>query len=194
VRGLAVLCFLSVPGLLLSGNACRAQVVTIDLRTHSEVDQYYVVFTAREGVLGHAFVAWGHESERVRMSAETAFGMYPSSAWKTLFGPVPGGVVEERLRGESGLRLIARVNEHAYLRTREIVDAWRQTTYTLTARDCVTFTAEVARALGLQVPRRRGLSQLAGAVRSAIGAGKPGEPFNIEVQLQVDLSSCVFGV
>ncbi|MEM9753950.1 MAG: hypothetical protein AAF916_11290 [Planctomycetota bacterium] len=129
-----------------------SDIKSIDRRTYSEENQYYLVFCARHGVPGHAFVIWGKEDYENNLSSQRAFGMYPKDK-KLRVGAVPGGVVEEATP-RSDTRLIVRVNREQFEGAASIRSAWAGKDYKLVESDCVTFTSEAAISIGLDVPAR----------------------------------------
>lgn len=147
--------------LLAAAEPAVAQIGEIDRRLYSEESQYFLVFAAREGLTGHAFVAWATEDHRARMSTESAFGMYARSGVEgivSVLGFVPGGIADEALRApgrEIDVRLIVQVNSEAYEAAEEVLRRWSGRDYRLVEQDCVRFTSEVAAAIGLRTPSRR---------------------------------------
>ncbi len=146
-------------GLGLGMNLTLGEPKVIDQRaertgpaTHS------IVFMARSGVPGHAFVAWGVDSKEEQMCLVKAFGFYPGDGKKGVVGPVPGTIVDETkkhglTRGEP--MLIVRVDPAQYRKTEEIRRRWEKKTYQMTRTDCISFAREVAGALDLDLPDRK---------------------------------------
>jgi len=142
------------------------EVKEIDLRSEAgknAEDAFYVVFLAKEAVIseghfvGHAFVALGKDDSTAQLCSSRAYGVYPKKGigW---FGPVPAKMVNDTWKN-SDFRLIARVDQATF----EDLDAYREKyieehaegEYELGSKDCVTFTAESAKRLGLNIPERK---------------------------------------
>lgn len=124
---------------LISGWSLAQPVVkTIDKRTYSEESSYFLCFVGKpikltKGSPGHAFVVYGVEDAQKRMSTAEAWGQYPAT--KIAIGTVPGGIVNEAMRGNTGnglSRLIVKVNSPDYRKAQAILARWkRKDTYKL---------------------------------------------------------------
>lgn len=142
---------------------CLAVTKQIDARNASTADKsaYYIVFCARAGSqTGHAFVAWGTEDDAHAVSRQVAYGFYPAEG-RGIFGSVPGEVRNEAFTDKTALltdRLIVRVTKEQYERALAVYPRWETTEYNLFVTNCVAFTADVARNLGLRVPKHTSMT------------------------------------
>ncbi len=151
--------------LLLSGLgpvALRAADTPLvkDLRARGSASSLSVVLCARPGVPGHAMVILGKDDETKKACTIEAFGFYPTSGTKAVFGPVPGKVADEFLQGRgigaAACRIIVRVDQPRFDKIEAIRKKWAgKKDYRLLEADCVTFTSEVAGSLGLKLPDRK---------------------------------------
>ncbi len=146
-------------GLLLSSGCqtVEADELRLDNRTYSDSSgsRYYVAIVARGGSpTGHAFVVWGKEDARRRISIQQAWGFYPKSG-SGFFGSVPGVMRNEAFNPRSTLitdRVIIEVNRETFEQTLSIVDKWRTTDYRLFSRNCISFIREVAQGTNTLIP------------------------------------------
>lgn len=151
--------------------AAPVRQVWTDLRERETDDAYYVLFFRRSGGplgLGHAFVGLAKEDADARQSQMRAMGLYSRDGAIQFFGEVPAMVVDEVRAGSLRKvtdQLTCRVDRAAYDAATRVVKSWAESTaakpldpkvegYQLVLQDCVTFTAEVARSIGLAVPSR----------------------------------------
>jgi hypothetical protein len=156
LRLVSTLVLLLVPSLTAAG----AEPKVIDRRADRKGPaQYSLVFMTRSELPGHAFVAFSEDrnSNGVGLCLVRAFGFYPGPGHKGVVGPVPGAIVDEAARnglsrGEA--QLIVRVDRVDYRKAEDIRRRWVDRTYQLTESDCITFSGEVAAAIGLKVPDR----------------------------------------
>jgi hypothetical protein len=122
-----------------------------------EPSSYYLVFCAREGIVGHAFVAWATEDEIKKQCTQNAFGMYPKEGEK-IIGAVPGEIADEALKKDSLTsitdRFYVRLNKTDFDKAFKVMERWKGVEYKLLKSDCVTFVDEVAREIKLNVPNR----------------------------------------
>ena len=154
-------------------DATSPRVVSVDLRSQAEDGAYYVVFFKRGPWPGHAFVGLGTEDPAAAQSKFKAFGLYPrdglvAGAASYLVGEVPAKLIDEVRNGSLRAvtdQLICRVSRASYDAAERVRADWAASTaqgpeaeggegYELRRQDCVTFTAEVARAIALKVPPR----------------------------------------
>jgi len=161
IASLAAGIIVELPQLLDGSQAGPAPIVrTVDLRTGKEKqkDALYVIFCARSGAPGHAFVVLGKDDEAKQLCSVEAFGLYPKNALAALtFGTVPGEIANEAVRKgtNSTCRLIVKVDAKQYAAAEAVRKQWTaKNDYKLLNRDCVTFTAAVADSLGLKTPDR----------------------------------------
>jgi hypothetical protein len=142
---------------------CVAVTKQIDARNAStaDVSAYYIVFCARAGNrVGHAFVAWGVEDNERAVSRQVAYGFYPEEG-RGVFGSVPGEIRNEAFNDKTALltdRLIVRVTKEQYGTALAVYPRWETTEYRLFTTNCVAFTADVARTLGLRVPKNTSMT------------------------------------
>ncbi|MUG92096.1 hypothetical protein F7734_06345 [Scytonema sp. UIC 10036] len=145
----------------------------IDRRTYSDAteNQYYLVFCARGGSpTGHAFIIWGVEDNNKLISAQEAFGFYPSQG-TGVFGSVPGSVKDEALSEKMNFitdRLIVQVDKTIFERAQKAISKWSTADYNLFSNNCINFVIDVARDAGLQVPSKSGTVTPSGYVQNLI--------------------------
>jgi hypothetical protein len=153
---------------------CLAVTKQIDARNTSttEASAYYVVFCARAGSqTGHAFVAWGAEDDEHAVSRQAAYGFYPEEG-RGIFGSVPGEVRNEAFSDKTALltdRLIVRVTKEQYETALAVYPQWETKEYNLFTTNCVAFTADVARHLGLRVPKHTSMTFPSEFITTLIG-------------------------
>jgi hypothetical protein len=133
--------------------------VVKDLRAKDSKSGLSVVICSRPGIPGHAMVILGREDEAKKACTVEAFGFYPESGTKALFGPVPGKIADEFLAGKgiakAACRVILKVDKDKFDEVDAVRRRWAsKKEYKLLEADCVTFAGEVARKLGLKVPKR----------------------------------------
>ena len=147
---------------LIPGSAQVLQ--TLDLSTLPGREAYYVVLAARGGSsTGHAFVVWGIEDDRRKMSSVEALGLYPendSSNCAALMHAVSGSgrVMDEMLNHSvQGITyaLILKVDERDFKRSSRVAREWDcKHEFSLLGRDCVEFLRAVGESLNLKMPGR----------------------------------------
>lgn len=147
---------------------------SIDSTTYSNYanNKYYLVFCARSGTVGHAFVVWGVENSSQGKSTGEAFGFYPRQG-KGVLGRVPGEIRNEAFSGKMNLvtdRLIVQVDKSVYDRAQRAISAWSTTNYDLFDTNCINFVMSVARDAGLQVPSRSSTTSPSSYVQALINA------------------------
>jgi hypothetical protein len=133
---------------------------TIDARTFAEASgaKYFAVFCARKSpdvtLPGHAYVVWGKEDPATGMSSQEAFGYYNKVATlDMIFGAdVPGELRDESIKPMPSLvthRLIVSIDRDAFDEALGERAKWATGDYNLYKRNCISFSAAVARDLGL---------------------------------------------
>lgn len=145
------------------------------VRPNANADSgFYVVFCARDGLPGHAFVVWGREDPSQQASSQDAFGLYSAKGGKALtLGTVPGEIRSEAVRSPT-IRLIVRVTQREYGDTRKILEDWAaKGEYKLAEHDCVSFIEAVAKSIGLQTPDRGKIERF---LPKPIGQAQPDFP------------------
>jgi hypothetical protein len=106
----------------------------------------------------HAFVRLTGTDEQTGQAVDTNFGFTPVSLGPgILFGNVRGMIETSSAMyvARSDRHFALKLTDAQYRQVLAIVDAWRsakQPSYNLNKRNCITFVAEVAAALGLQAP------------------------------------------
>jgi hypothetical protein len=142
-----------------------AQVLTtLDLSATHGRKAYYVVLASRGGSsTGHAFVVWGIEDDRRKMSSVEALGLYPendASNCAALIHAVSGSgrVMDEMLNHSvQGITyaLIVKVDERDFKRSKRVAREWDcKHEFSLLGRDCVEFLRAVGDSLHLKMPGR----------------------------------------
>jgi hypothetical protein len=142
--------------------ASAEDAVVKDLRPQKQGDaKFFVVFTARAGVPGHAMVVLGKEDDKKQMCTFEAFGFYPAEGKgaKAVLGPVPGKIADEMREGkgtgDGAVRLILKVDEAQFNKVDAVRKKWAaKKDYQLLNSDCITFVETSAKELGLQLPKR----------------------------------------
>jgi hypothetical protein len=144
--------------LLLLGTFAAARELPESDRRH------YVVFCARGGLPGHAYLLLGWTDASSTTHHCEAIGYYPRkeisylTALKSLWTQVPGELADEHVRGriaKEDCRLVVWLNSEQYRAVKYKATCWQMQGYQVGARDCVSFTQEVAIMLGLKIPARR---------------------------------------
>jgi hypothetical protein len=154
-----ILVLLAVFGILVLPQDVLAVDKKIDKRTYTDAtgSHYFVVFCARGGSLtGHAFVVWGSEDNRQRMSTQLGYGFYPVNGIGIL-DFVPGSLQNEAFNPKTLLitdRLIVEVNKELYFRTQQTIGRWMTNNFNLLANNCISFDMDVAGQIPLKVPSR----------------------------------------
>ena len=143
----------------VAGSASAADLIK-DLRAPGSRSSLTVAICARPGVPGHAMVVLGREDAAKQACTVEAFGFYPDGAKAAVLGNVPGALADEFLRGKgvasAACRVVVKVDPAGFERVAKVRKRWGdRTNYKLLEADCVTFTGEVAAALGLKVPDRK---------------------------------------
>ncbi|MGL4421491.1 MAG: hypothetical protein ACRCZF_12550, partial [Gemmataceae bacterium] len=115
-----------------------------------------VVLCARSsGPVGHAFIIFGREDEKKKMSIIEAFGFYPQEGTKPLFGTVPGELANEMMKEgtKDDVRLILKVDDAQFDAVEKVRAEWakKDLDYKLLKQNCISFTAAAAKALNLKV-------------------------------------------
>lgn len=126
-------------------------------------DRYYVVFLSYgDSITGHLDVLWGRESSGLESSIETGcFGFYSKQSWlQFTFAKMPGNLLPcSHGYRQTTHRVIFIVSAKIYKSSQDVIRKWgyleSSTNYQLFYRDCVTFAGDVARSLGLNLPKRK---------------------------------------
>lgn len=127
--------------------------------------KYYIVFCAKDGIPGHAFVSFGKEDYNQQISiTDGSWGLYPNSrlsgAASYIIGEVPGGIANDFLT-KIDFRFIKEVDGSTYTSALAIKNDWLNKNDELLKSDCVSFVIEVANKIpGLKLPQRSGLENL----------------------------------
>lgn len=153
---------------------CAAEVIeTLDLTSRTsasleseeEIDRYFVVFSARGGsTTGHAFVVWGREDSKRKMSTQECYGLYPdkNESKRIILGSVKARLFDgDCWKLNSSIRLIVELDRDLYMKSFTVYDEWKQRTQETTTEyhilwsNCVTFVKAVAESIGLDTPDDR---------------------------------------
>lgn len=127
--------------------------------------KYFVVFCAKGGVPGHAFVSFGKEDNNKQASiTDGSWGLYPKSSYEgassPVIGEVPGNIANDFLT-KIDLRLIKEVDFNTYNKALSLKKDWSSKNYKLLESDCLSFLIAVANTVsGLKLPERSGLANL----------------------------------
>ena len=128
--------------------------------------RYYVTLVARDknwsikdkSYFGHAYVVWEKRTANMTLvDGHEAFGFYPPS-YQADFSKVDyeGAIVREVESNTKTriARLRVRVTKKAYEQSRKTVNLWdsKEIEYKLFSNSCISFTDEVASAIGLTAP------------------------------------------
>lgn len=126
---------------------------------NKDAPRQWVVFCGRNasiGSPGHAFVVWIREDDKIQQTVVEAFGFYPNDGTGA-FGAVEGDLRDEGLGALVNCthRLKVEVDARQFARSRRAIDRYKTADYSLWSRNCISFSAQVARDAGLkQVPVR----------------------------------------
>lgn len=158
-RALIALASMPLAMIPLSSRAA-ALIRRIDNRHLVDADgsAYYVIFCARvsEGAgVGHAFILWGKEDNTAMMSSNEAYGFYPETGTKAVFGSVPGQLRDEIAKNAVDAMknvtsmLYVRVNQDDFTSSKSLFSQWETTDYSLYLKNCISFTRAVAQRIEL---------------------------------------------
>jgi hypothetical protein len=133
--------------------------------------RYTIVFAARGGTTGHAFVVFGEHDPEGGKSTSVGYGLYPTDesisagvskipGMNLVFGDVPAEIRDEAGPDHSSshitTQVIVPVNEAQWAAAKKILSATENAPgpFVATQNDCVKFMASVAEAVGLNLPER----------------------------------------
>lgn len=181
-------------------------------------NKYFVVFCAKEGFLGHAFVGFGKEDSSLKSSTYEAWGLYPKDMLSALsagasfsgvtinatkegtiigndyLGPFPGKLKNDFLT-KTDNKLIVQVSQNQFQKALKVKENWKNRGYQLGMSDCVNFLMAVAQSLGsitVTVPPREGMSNFPKKyLEKLISVNKTIPKTVVSVQSNLD---CVFSV
>ena len=133
---------------------------TVDARTFTDPSgaKYFAVFCARKSpdvtLPGHAYVVWGKEDPATGMSSQEAFGYYNKVATLEMIlgADVPGELRDESIKPMPSLvthRLIVSIDKDVFDESLGEKAKWATGDYNLYKRNCISFSAAVARDIGL---------------------------------------------
>ena len=146
-------------------SAVAETVERIDTRTRPDGPiAHYVVICARNSEpwgTGHSFVVWVRQDERTGATESVGYGFYPDIEKVVLNLFVGKGVVTDESTKAASIkpellthRFVVRVDREAFEAGLMVRDRWQEGSrdYNLFGRNCMHFTREVTRAIGLQTP------------------------------------------
>lgn len=139
----------------------------------------YVIFTARKGVPGHAFVILGEELDNSLFWNNAVFGFYPKDGKKLFIRAIIGtpGRVDykwEDLERDHEHRVP--INEKTKNKILNVFHKWLNVEYTLFDKNCNQFISEIAEASGLIIPKANpGVTLPANYIKQLIEA----QPHNV---------------
>lgn len=170
-QSLHLICGLAAVVLLVNAAAARSDaadsISDFVLGVPKDGQAYFVAFCSEPGLVGHVFVAIGsYDRERELCRHELAVGFWPSGdkekhRLKAAFSAKPGILRDEGKRpgglqgASSRLTKWLTPEEYTILQIKMAAQAPKQ--YHLTGENCVSFVAEVARAVSLRVPDQQKL-------------------------------------
>ena len=154
----------SLPALALLPLPARADLY--DDYINSTSKQPFVIFLARKGIPGHAFVGIGVQLEASLIVYERFFGYYPTgtdtlSQAKLVFGKTSGALDYKWKDTNWDVKYRRDVNDAKRLAALEIADRWQSNDpkynlFALGGKNCSVFVGEVAVAIGLKSPSGAG--------------------------------------
>ncbi|MEW8051418.1 MAG: hypothetical protein AB2809_13685 [Candidatus Thiodiazotropha sp.] len=115
----------------------------------------YIIFTAREGFPGHAFVILGEELDNGLMWDHAVFGFYPKDGKKLFIRALigtPGKVDYKWSDLERDVFHRVNISEETKGKILYVLIKWLGVDYTLFDKNCNKFISEVADAIGLTLP------------------------------------------
>ena len=137
--------------------AYSAEITYIDRRTNKESHDYAVVFSAKDGELGHAFVTIVWTDEKPLATLQKSIGFYPAAAEskaKILSGLSEGALFDDT-KTDVDITLSVLVDKTQYERALAVITEWEKpSTYFMGLNDCTSFVQDVSDSIGLEVPNR----------------------------------------
>lgn len=135
---------------------------SVSIEPKEQADRYFVVFSARGGsITGHAYVVWGREDSKHKMSTEECYGLYPdkNESKRVILGSVKARLFDGDCRGlNSSIRLIVELSQGLYINSFKVYEQWKErieatsTEYHILRSNCITFVRAVAESIGLDTP------------------------------------------
>ncbi|MBP86565.1 MAG: hypothetical protein CMJ64_07615 [Planctomycetaceae bacterium] len=155
--------------LLLHASPSAAETVEqLDMRTRRDDPvAHYIVLCARKSEpwgSGHSFVVWVKQDGVSGETESAAYGFYPEIEKVVLHLFVGRGVVADESTKAASIkpellthRFVVRVDREAFDAGLAVRDRWRQgrRDYNLFGSNCMHFTREVSKAIGLVAPEAK---------------------------------------
>ena len=150
--------------LVLGTFAFAAERVNVINKGSDASPRHWVVLMALppsdDSVAGHAFVQFGYEDESAQATRFEAWGFYPEGGKQGSWGRVPGAIVDDVKSGSLAAHTIlvsVAVTRSEFEKATTVKEAWRirpPEYHAVTAKNCIDFVDEVAKAVGLKAPNR----------------------------------------
>lgn len=131
-------------------------------------DSHYIVFSAESGTPGHAFVTFGREDSKAKMTIhDGSWGLYPvtkNNGIKSLVLGEVKGVIKDDYKSRPDKSLVLVISSAEYNRALSIKKQWAQKgIYQALKQDCLSFIIDIAKSLTstkLNLPKRSGYTNL----------------------------------
>jgi hypothetical protein len=161
--------------LLLSATPAVSQDLT-DLYRSSVSRTPYVVFAARAGAPGHAFVVLGEELDNGLLFNLGVYGFYPkdgkASVIKALFG-TDGQITFKWEDLDRDVFFRRNIDAQQRGRVLAVLERWSDGNYSLLGNNCNSLAAEVGRVIGLTLPNDKPGTTLPVNFMKALKAANP---------------------
>lgn len=147
--------------LIFTSTVAHGETDLLDLYKNSHLHKPYVIFTARDGVPGHAYVILGEELDNGLLWDFGVLGFYPAQgkeagkmmAVREIMG-TPGKIAFKWSDVQTDIFYRVYVSHDQYQHARSVFLQWKEREYSLFGSNCNSFVSEVAGAIGLELPNR----------------------------------------
>ncbi|MCR9100283.1 MAG: VWA domain-containing protein [bacterium] len=135
--------------------------LTIQSQLVSQDKRFITFYATTEGKVGHAFVSFVREDPALMQTTmkDGTWGLYPANkiagGASFFIGEVPGAIRDD-LETRPDVGKTIEVSKKEYQEALSIRDKWKNISYELTEKDCISFVEEVAKVLDhkLNIPYR----------------------------------------
>ena len=136
--------------------SARAEESLVQIYQNSVSRVPVVVFTARSGVPGHAFVAVGEELDNGLLFELGVYGFYPKDGKKVVLRALFGtdGEVDHRWKDmQRDVWFLHKISNVQLEQVLVVLKNWREEKYSLLGNNCNSLAKEVAKVSGLKIPK-----------------------------------------
>lgn len=153
-----MLWMMAISAVLGASSRLSAADLRLDHRRYADKDgnNYYVAFVVRDGNPGYAFVVWGVEDSKRRLTTPQGYGYYPSKA-TAVFGSISNDLRQEAFKARSSFfsqRMIVQVNRDWFDNTKGEIAKWSTNDRRLFATNCIDFLRAVTQRTNTKIPAR----------------------------------------